>query len=279
MTLVPHAAALAAGAAAALAVLALGRPGSVPKAALILDRRDRVSERTPRRRPPVSLPWLALRLDRSGWPDGPERFLLLAAAMGAALSLVGLAAGVAAGSAGTGAAFALLGAAGGPLLAFQILRAAVRGRRERLLAELAPTLDLVGIELSAGSSPLGALTSVAQRTDGELARLLRSLLAASALGADRSADSRLQEIGERLDLPPLVGLAAVLATSRDYGSAAGAGIRAIALDLRRERRRELIATSRRALSRVLLPAAVGVLLPFMAVLLYPAVSALASSLR
>ncbi|HEX6547241.1 MAG TPA: hypothetical protein VF134_00685, partial [Candidatus Dormibacteraeota bacterium] len=69
----------------------------------------------------------------------------------------------------------------------------------------------------------------------------------------------------------------VLATSRDYGSGVSHGLHAIAVDLRRAQRRELISTSRRALSRVLVPAAVGVLLPFMAVLLYPAVTTLARS--
>jgi hypothetical protein len=44
-------------------------------------------------------------------------------------------------------------------------------------------------------------------------------------------------------------------------------------------RRALIAQSRRALNHVLLPAAIAVLLPFLGVLMFPAVSVLQRSLR
>jgi hypothetical protein len=74
-------------------------------------------------------------------------------------------------------------------------------------------------------------------------------------------------------------MAMILGLSRDYGSGVGQGIRALAADLRRARRRHVIQVSRGALNRVLVPAAVGVLLPFMAILLFPAVAVLTRSLR
>ena len=50
-----------------------------------------------------------------------------------------------------------------------------------------------------------------------------------------------------------------------------------AAELRREERRSLIAASRRALNRILVPAALGVLAPFMGILLYPALTTLVGS--
>jgi hypothetical protein len=72
-------------------------------------------------------------------------------------------------------------------------------------------------------------------------------------------------------------MAMILGLSRDYGSGVGQGIRALAADLRRARRRRVIELSRGALNKVLIPAAVGILLPFMAVLLFPAVAVLMRS--
>jgi hypothetical protein len=137
----------------------------------------------------------------------------------------------------------------------------------------------MALELSGGNSPHGAIAAVTARTDGELSRELRRALAAASVSGSGSFEARLAALAARLDLPPLAALAAVMATSRDYGSGVGHGVRALAVDLRRAQRRHVIATSRRALTRVLLPAGVGVLLPFMAILLFPAVSTLAASFR
>jgi tight adherence protein C len=276
------AAALASGVAVAVAIFALGGGGAPSAAMALLERRreDRGSRsvRDGVRFPPLPLDPVRIRLERAGWRDTPERFFLAVMAVSITFGLAGAAAG-SLGDAASAAGFGVLGAASGVGLSALLLRSAIRARRDRLLAELAPTLDLVGIELSAGSSPLMALAAAARYGQGDLARELRAILATTSVAADRSPDARLHELGERMELPPLVALASILATSRDYGSGVGHGIRMLAMDLRRARRREVIATSRRALSRVLVPAAVGVLLPFMAVLLYPAVTALSASFR
>jgi hypothetical protein len=80
-------------------------------------------------------------------------------------------------------------------------------------------------------------------------------------------------------MPAVASLATILAASREYGTGVVQGVRALATDLRRAQRRALIAHSRRALNHVLLPAAVGVLLPFLAILMFPAVTALQHNLR
>jgi len=123
------------------------------------------------------------------------------------------------------------------------------------------------------------LESILFQSDCELAATLRTQLILSRVAGSLPFEARLSELAARHGLAPLDSLAMVLALSRDYGSGVGQGLRALAADLRRVQRRELIASSRRALNRVLLPAAVGVLLPFMAILLYPALSTLWTSFQ
>lgn len=276
-------AALAAGICFALALLHSAQPQTVGEAARWLNRRRRRASGGPVSAPMPRLPtsaqtWLALRLERAGWAETPDRFIALAGLVTVALG----AGGAVAGSLGDGASSIVLAGLGsviGAGLSIQFLLAAGAARRRRLLAELAPTLELACLELGAGSSPASALVAVTRRTGGELSRELRLVLAGSALASAESLDARLRRLGERLDLGPLTSVAAVLATSRDYGSGVMHGLRAIALDLRRAQRRELIAASRSALTRILVPAAVGVLMPFMAILLFPAVTTLAANLR
>lgn len=166
-----------------------------------------------------------------------------------------------------------------PSLVFQRLVVAGRLRQGRLRAELAPMLELVGLELSGGASPAAALESVLFQSDCELAATLRTQLILSRVAGSAPFEARLAELASRLGLAPLDSLATILGLSRDYGSGVGQGLKALAADLRRVQRRELIASSRRALNRILIPSAVGVLLPFMAILLFPALSMLATSFQ
>ncbi len=152
-------------------------------------------------------------------------------------------------------------------------------RRKRLTRELAPLLELFVLELGGGGSALSALGSVTMQLEGELAVELRRLLIASQVSGSASFESRLRAYGDRMQIAPLGSLATILTASREYGTAVTQGVRALAADLRRTQRRELIAHSRRALNHVLFPAAIGVLLPFLAILLYPAVTALQRNLR
>jgi len=286
--LLSGAAALAAGGCATLAVLAAGGGRRLPEAAAWLQRRRAPTGGKSQRSLPAAWrahhTWVGLRervdslLARAGWHETPERFVTLAVAAAGAAGLAGAGLGGLRDPA-TAAALGALGLAGGAFLAWQRLLGAARARRGRLLAELAPTLELMSLELSGGNSPHGAIAAVTARTDGELSRELRRVLAAASVSGSGSFEARLATLADRLDLPPLAALAAVMATSRDYGSGVGHGVRALAVDLRRAQRRHVIATSRRALTRVLLPAGVGVLLPFMAILLFPAVTALAASFR
>lgn len=220
---------------------------------------------------------LRLRLDRAGIGDSPGKVVGSVAVAGAC---AGLAAGLVGSLIGApaGGSAAVVALAGVPGLSFLALERRVRSRRRRLSAQLGPVLELLSLELSAGAAPGPGLAAVLRRLDGELSDELQRALAATPGPGNVSLDRRLIGLGDHLQIPALLSLAGIFATSREYGSSLSPGVRALAAELRRTRRRDVIASSRRALNRVLVPSAVGVLGPFMAILLYPAITTLARSL-
>ena len=216
-------------------------------------------------------------LERAGWRETPERVTVFAIALSACLAVLG-ASTASVVPTGSAAAICLAGIVSGVGLPLFALRSAIARRRQRIEGELAPLLELFTLELGGGGSALSALGSVTVQVQGELASDLRRLLIAAQVAGSASFESRLVEYSERLEIPAIGSLATILASSREYGTGVVNGVRTLATDLRRAQRRELIAHSRRALNHVLLPAAVGVLLPFLAVLMFPAVTALQRNL-
>lgn len=214
--------------------------------------------------------WWCGQVERSGWKEPPERVAAAALALAVCPAVLVVT---------TALALAPLVFMAGVAVCLVALNAAVAGRRRKLCGELVPLLELFTLELSGGGSALAALGSVTVQVDGELATSLRSMLIASQVGGSASFEARLIEYAERERVPALATLATILGASRDFGTGATQGARALATDLRRAQRRELIAHSRRALNHVLLPAAICVLLPFLGVLMFPAVSVLQRSLR
>jgi tight adherence protein C len=221
---------------------------------------------------------LAAEILRAGWRESPERVAALTVISSGGLAALGLST-VAVFAPVTAAALAITGAAVGVAAVAHALRSAVISRRRRLTRELAPLLELFVLELGGGGSAMSALGSVTMQLDGELAAELRRLLIASHVSGSATFEARLREYSERLRIPALASLATTLTASREFGTAVTQGVRALAADLRRSQRRELIAHSRRALNHVLFPAAIGVLLPFLAILLFPAITALQRNLR
>lgn len=213
---------------------------------------------------------LSLAMERGGWRESPQRLAVIAMTSTASLAVV------------VSAFSPLLGFPAfiaGCVACAVVLNSAIVRRRRRLLGELVPLLELFTLELSGGGSAIAALGSVSVQVESELAGDLRRMLIATQVAGSSSFETRLLDYSERLNLPALGTLATILAASRDYGTAASQGVRALATDLRRAQRRELIAQSRRALNNVLLPAAVAVLLPFLGILMFPAVWVLQASLR
>ena len=216
-------------------------------------------------------------MERAGWTESPERITVFALAVSGSLTVLGVAAAslMSAGNA------AVLGAAGfvvGIGCCALALRSAIASRRRRLAAELVPLLELFTLELSGGGNAVSALGSVTARVQGELAADVRRLLIAGQVAGSMPFEARLMQQADLLDIPSLSSLATILAASREYGTGVIHGVRALAMDLRHAQRRELIVQSRRALNHVLLPAAIGVLLPFLAIVMFPAVTALQRNL-
>jgi Flp pilus assembly protein TadB len=217
-------------------------------------------------------------LDRAGWTESPERVTVFALAFAGCTTVLG-AVSASMVPIGNAAVLGAIGFAGGIGSCVLVLRSAVVTRRRRLAAELTPLLELFTLELSGGGSALAALGSVTSRIQGELATDLRGLIIAAQVAGSIPFETRLMHYSEHLGIPALATFATILGSSREYGTGVGHGVRALATDLRHAQRRELIAHSRRALNQVLVPAAVGVLLPFLAVVMFPAVTALQRNLH
>lgn len=217
-------------------------------------------------------------VERAGWKESPERLTVFALVIASCLTLLGVASAPII-PIGNAAVLGALGFAGGLGLCVLALSSAVARRRRRLAAELVPLLELFTLELSGGGSALSALGSVTTKVQGELASDLRGLLIATHVAGSVPFEARLLQYSERIDIPALASLGTIMGASREYGTGVIHGVRALATDLRHAQRRELIAHSRRALNHVLIPAAVGVLLPFLAVVMFPAVTALQRNLH
>lgn len=213
---------------------------------------------------------LARDLERAGRSESPGHVLLAALGVALCVGLLGAA---------LSAVVAIFGFTGSCVWLYLTLKATITKRKRRLSDELVPLLELFTLELSGGGSALSALGSVCVQVESGLAADLRRMLIASQVAGSAPFEARLIEYADEAEIPALGSLATILAASRDYGTAASQGVRALATDLRRAQRRELIAQSRRALNNVLLPSAIAVLLPFLGVLMFPAVSVLQRSLR
>ena len=223
-------------------------------------------------------PNLEKAIRRAGWSETPERVLVLTLVRSAVLAAIGLSSGLLFGPSAA-ATLAVGGVLAGAASSACSLGAAVTSRRARFARELAPLLELFILELGGGGSALSALGSVTLQVDGELACELRRLLIASNVLGSQPFESRLGDLATELQIPAIASLATIIGASREYGTSVAPGVRALASDLRQTQRRELIAHSRRALNVVLFPAAIGVLLPFLCILLFPAVTTLQGNLR
>ena len=217
-------------------------------------------------------------VERAGWKESPERLSAFAVGLSMCVAIIGAASASMLGLAAA-PVLAGIGLASGFGLCSLILRTAIAARRRRLAAELIPLLELFTLELSGGGSALSALGTVSIKLQGELASDVRRLLLTSQVVGSSPFETRLMRYSEQLDIPAIASLATILGASREYGTGALQGVRALAIDLRHAQRRELIAHSRRALNHVLLPAGVGVLLPFLGVVMFPAVTALQRNLH
>lgn len=151
--------------------------------------------------------------------------------------------------------------------------------RRRAIGDQLPILvDLMALEQGGGGvGARSAMELVVNRLDGEAAQLLRSCLAASATAGTPQLDRQLEDAARHLDIPPLSALAAVVRVQREEGVATSLPLGLLARGLRDRQRDELLARGRKALVTMLLPVGLCILLPFVIIILYPALTRLATA--
>jgi Flp pilus assembly protein TadB len=153
------------------------------------------------------------------------------------------------------------------------------GRRRRAIVDQLPILvDLMALEQGGGGvGPRVAMEFVVDRLEGEAAQLLRNCLTASATAGTPQLDRQLEMAGVQLDIPALSALAAVVRIQREEGVSTSSPLGQLARGLRDRQRDELLARGRKALITMLFPVALCILLPFILIILYPALSRLTTA--
>ncbi len=156
---------------------------------------------------------------------------------------------------------------------------AIAGRRRRAIVDQLPILvDLMALEQGGGG--VGARTAielVVNRLNGEAATLLRDCLTASATAGTPQLDRQLERAATELGVPALSALAAVVRVQREEGVSTTSPLGQLARGLRDRQRDELLGRGRRALVTMLLPVALCILLPFVVIILFPALTRLSTA--
>jgi tight adherence protein C len=237
------------------------------------DRRERVGERAPSRLArvlarlgrrlgaPAAPADLGRRLDAAGMPPGAGVAEVMALKCGASAAAVLACLPLAA---ILPARLGIVAVAAAPAAAFVApdtwLTRRARRRRAAMAAELADVLDLLGVAVAAGLTPLRALGEVGRRRSGPLAAELRAAATRAALGVPHAHVLDLLE--RRCPLEGIAALAAAVGRAQRHGAPLGPSLCALAADARAERAQRLRERSARAAPKIQL---------IVALLLVPAV--------
>jgi len=228
-----------------------------------------------RRLPPVARTALSGVLERAGLATAPETLVSLTLLLTVLPALVLLALAVQ-GLMPVG--LALLAVAAVPLgVATRVVQLA--GRRRRAIVDQLPILvDLMALEQGGGG--VGARTAielVVNRLSGEASLLLRSCLTASAMAGTPQLDRQLEGAADHLGIPALSALAAVVRVQREEGVSSSSPLGQLASGLRDRQKDEMLSRGRKALVTMLIPVALCILLPFVIIILYPALARLSTA--
>jgi len=153
------------------------------------------------------------------------------------------------------------------------------GRRRRAILDQLPILvDLMALEQGGGGvGPRAAIELVVSRLEGDAAMLLRNCLTSSATAGTPQLDRQLEVAGTQLDISALSALAAAVRIQREEGVSTSSPLGQLARGLRDRQRDELLTRGRKALVTMLLPVALCILLPFVVIILYPALERLSAA--
>lgn len=150
--------------------------------------------------------------------------------------------------------------------------------RRAIVDQLPILVDLMALEQGGGGvGARSAMELVVNRLNGDAAMLLRRCLAVSATAGTPQLDRQLETAARQFDIPALSALAAVVRVQREEGVSTGSPLGLLARGLRDRQKDELLARGRRALVMMLLPVGLCILLPFVIIILYPALARLATA--
>ncbi len=163
------------------------------------------------------------------------------------------------------------------LVGGRVVRIASR-RRKAIIDQLPILVDLMALEQGGGG--VGARTAielVVNRLHGEAAAVLRECLALSAMAGTPQLDRQLETAAMQLGIPAFAALAAVVRIQREEGVSATTPLGQLASGLRDRQKDEMISRGRKALVTMLLPVGLCILLPFVIIILFPAVDRLSTA--
>jgi Flp pilus assembly protein TadB len=159
---------------------------------------------------------------------------------------------------------------GAPLWKLASKRAQVRRLRHSLEVELPAIIDVCLMELLSGSvSSIGALKHAIQAFNTPGAATITNTLEKADV-EQISADNALIKLGQSLSLPYLTSLGMAIRINRLYGASLTSILERLADDIRARQKQRLMQIGHESVNRVLVPAALFILLPFIGILIYPA---------
>ena len=215
---------------------------------------------------------LSLRLERIHSTEDATTFRTRQVGRTALALVIGVGIAVIAGATGPLALGLVLGPS---LLTFLVIEQRLAAASERhqahLMLELPVVAEQLGMLLSSGYSLTGALSRLADRSNGACAADLRRLVTRTRQGV--AVDDALREWARTADLPAVSQLVSVLTLHQD-ASDLGRLISTEARGIRRTRQRELIERIERRNQQVWVPVTVATLVPGVIFLAIPFSSAL-----
>jgi tight adherence protein C len=196
------------------------------------------------------------RLDQAGRRMTVEQFRLeqvlwAGTGLAAALGVTALAVLRGGGSPTVFLILAVTCALTGVVLRDRALTTEVRHREQLMLAEFPTIAELLALAVAAGEGAVGALERVTRLSDGELARELGWALAEARTGT--SLVTALERMAARASLPALARFVDGMAIAVERGTPLAEVLRAQAVDVREQGRRQLMETAGRKEIAMLVP--------------------------
>lgn len=169
-----------------------------------------------------------------------------------------------------------LGAIGAVALFDRAVRRAVLARKERLSDEFPSVVELLAVALSAGESLPGAVTRIAERGSGELAKEFRRVM--RRVEAGESFAHTLRDSAQLMAVPEIEALLGHLVAALEQGAPLAEVVRSHSADSRAERLRAIVDRAGKAEVRMLVPLVLLILPTTVVFAVWPSLQALQTGL-